>query len=120
MVEDVCQTTLVDKENVEYVKQRLAGEKRVLKVSEFFKAVSDPARIRIVEALSIKILCVCDLAHLLGLSQSATSHHLRTLRDRGIVRYEKMGKMVYYSLDDEHVTEAFKAVFDHALHSPRD
>ncbi|MDH5476699.1 MAG: metalloregulator ArsR/SmtB family transcription factor [Nitrospinota bacterium] len=118
--ETVCEVNLVDKENVDYVKGKLSAQTKALKVAEFFKTLSDPARMRIIEALSIRKLCVCDLAHLLGLSQSATSHHLRTLRDKGVVKYEKTGKIVYYRLDDEHVKGAFSAVLDHVLHQEVD
>ncbi|MDH4182708.1 MAG: metalloregulator ArsR/SmtB family transcription factor [Nitrospinota bacterium] len=116
----LCEVNLVDEKNVNFVKARLSGATKSAQVAEFFKTLSDPARMRIIEALSIKKLCVCDLAHILGLSQSATSHHLRTLRDKAVVKHEKIGKMVYYSLDDEHVSGAFSAVLDHILHSQED
>ena len=117
MTEDIlCEVNLVDKENVDLVKAKLTDAGKTAQAAEFFKTLSDPARMRIIEALSIRKLCVCDLAHILGLSQSSTSHHLRTLRDKRVVRYEKIGKMVYYTLDDEHVAGAFFAVRDHVLH----
>lgn len=110
----------MDRENVELVQSRMTDQKQAMQVAEFFKTLSDPARMRIIEALSIRRLCVCDLAHIVGLSQSATSHHLRSLRDRRVVKFEKIGKMVYYSLDDEHVAGAFKAVLDHVVHREED
>jgi DNA-binding transcriptional ArsR family regulator len=62
-------------------------------------------------------LCVCDLAATLGMSQSATSHQLRTLRQLRLVKNRKEGRQVYYSLDDEHIYSLFKQGLDHALHS---
>jgi len=112
----VCEVNLIDRENVELVKSRMTGRKQARQMAEFFKTLSDPARMRIMEALSIRRLCVCDLAHIVELSQSATSHHLRSLRDKGMVKYEKNGKMVYYSLDDEHVAGAVASALDHISH----
>ncbi|RJP65291.1 MAG: ArsR family transcriptional regulator [Candidatus Abyssobacteria bacterium SURF_17] len=69
-------------------------------LSEIFKVLGDPTRLRIISALSVDELCVCDIAHLLGASISATSHQLRILRHLHLVKHRKEGKMVYYSLDD--------------------
>lgn len=111
----ICEVNLVDRENVELVQSQMANQKQAMQVAEFFKTLSDPARMRIIEALSIRRLCVCDLAYIVGLSQSATSHHLRSLRDKRLVKFEKNGKMAYYSLDDEHVAGAFAAVLKHVV-----
>lgn len=112
----VCGSPLVDAKTVEFVKKRLTGKGKAVQVAEFFKTLSDPGRMRIIEALSIRKLCVCDLAALLETSQSSASHHLRSLRDKGIVKYERTGRIVHYSLDDEHVSGAFSAALKHALH----
>ena len=71
--------------------------------AETFKVLGDPTRLRIAFALSREELCVCDLAVLLGVSQSVVSHSLRALRHMGVVRYRKDGKIAYYRLDDEHI-----------------
>ncbi len=63
-----------------------------------------------------KPLCVCDIANLLGMSQSAISHHLRLLRNLRLVKFRKEGKMVIYSLDDDHVLQLFKQGMDHVIH----
>ncbi len=114
---EVCEITQVDEKGVKYVKERLANDDVTHRVTELFKALADPQRIRIIEALSLKELCVCDLATLLELTQSATSHQLRTLRQSGIVKYRKVGRVVYYSLDDEHVSDIVSAVYKHIDHS---
>ena len=112
----VCAAPIVDTGNVAFVKKRLIRKGKALQVAAFFKTLSDPARMQVIEALAIRRLCVCDLAALLGMSQSSASHHLRTLRDKGIVKYHKTGRIVRYSLDDAHVSRAFAAALRHALH----
>lgn len=100
---DVCSQTVVNLKKVRQVKNRLPGETEILAMAEIFKVLGDPTRIRIVMALSIEELCVCDLATLIGLSVSAISHQLRVLRNLKLVKYRREGKMVYYSLDDHHI-----------------
>ena len=73
--------------------------------AELFKALSDPTRLKIVIALAKEELCVCDIAALLGMTDSAISHQLRPLRNRRLVKYRKDGKMAYYSLDDKHIED---------------
>ena len=75
----------------------------VVALAETFKALGDPTRLRIVTALAQEELCVCDIATLVDVSESAVSHSLRTLRQLRLVRYRKVGKIAYYSLDDTHV-----------------
>ncbi|MEW5944945.1 MAG: metalloregulator ArsR/SmtB family transcription factor [bacterium] len=79
----------------------------VRSLAETFRALGDPSRVRILMALSVEELCVCDLANLLGISISAASHQLRILRGLKVVKYRRNGKMVYYSLDDEHIENLF-------------
>jgi ArsR family transcriptional regulator len=85
-------------------------------LAETFKALSDPSRVRIVSLLASAELCVCDLAAALGMSQSAVSHQLRTLRDLRLVRWRRDGRQIFYALDDEHVAELFQMGLDHVLH----
>jgi ArsR family transcriptional regulator len=80
-------------------------------LAEFFKVFGDPTRIKILSSLSVGEMCVCDIAHLLGMTQSAISHQLRTLKQARLVRNRKDGKVVYYALDDEHV----KQIIDQGL-----
>jgi ArsR family transcriptional regulator len=75
----------------------------VVTLAETFRVLGDPTRLKLVAALAQEELCVCDLATLLGASQSAVSHSLRALRQLRLVRYRKVGKIAYYSLDDAHI-----------------
>ncbi len=113
---DTCETRLTDSSAVEHVVERLSGERELAGMAEMFKALAEPTRIKIIEALSLRELCVCDLSVVLGMSQSATSHQLRLLRHLGLVRFRKAGKVCYYSLDDDHVSELLSAVREHNLH----
>ena len=85
------------------VKNRLLGGRTVDAVSDVFKLLGDPTRVRLVDALAHGERCVCDLATLVGLSESAISHQLRLLRAARLVRVRRSGRMAFYSLDDHHV-----------------
>ncbi|SDI19966.1 DNA-binding transcriptional regulator, ArsR family [Desulfosporosinus hippei DSM 8344] len=82
-------------------------------MAELFKTLGDPTRVRIMDVLAKNEFCVCDLAELLELSQSATSHQLRVLRSNHLVKYRREGKMVYYSLDDHHVMALYREGLEH-------
>ena len=85
----------------------------VTTLAETFKILGDPTRIKIAFALSKEELCVCDIANLLGVSQSAVSHSLRTLRQMKLVRFRKEGKIAYYTLDDDHIANLLDEGFRH-------
>jgi DNA-binding transcriptional ArsR family regulator len=85
------------------VRSRLLGGRSVEAVAEVFKLLGDPTRVRIVDALAHGERCVCDLASLVGLSESAVSHQLRLLRAARLVRVRRSGRMAFYTLDDHHV-----------------
>lgn len=114
--EDVCETVFTDEKAVAYVRKRLSDESKTHQIAEVFKALADPTRIRVIETLSIRELCVCDLANLLCMTQSAISHQLRILRQNGVLKYRKDGRIVYYSLDDEHVSQLLNSVSSHVSH----
>ena len=84
--------------------------------AELFAILADPTRLRLVAALAERELCVCDLAATLGLSESAVSHQLRLLRERGLVRARRDGRLVYYALDDAHVATLYAGALDHVTH----
>jgi DNA-binding transcriptional ArsR family regulator len=86
-------------------------------LAETFRALGDPMRVRILDALSRAELCVCDLARLVGLSESATSHQLRLLRSLRLVRTRRAGRMVYYALDDDHIRKLFAYGLEHVEES---
>lgn len=101
--EGICEVDLVHPEAVRRVREALPEEAATRRVAEVFGVLSDPTRARIVYALSVEELCVCDVAAVAGLSVSAASHQLKRLRDRGIVDYRKEGRLAFYRLADEHV-----------------
>lgn len=109
----VCETICVHRDLIESVQETLIPGEQVLQLADLFKTLGDPTRVRIMDALAQKEFCVCDLAALLDLSQSATSHQLRILRSNHLVKYRREGKMVYYSLDDDHVTALYRQGLEH-------
>lgn len=108
-----CSDTQQHAENVNKVKAGMLSERDFLFMAELFKALGDYTRVRILYALSINELCVCALAEVLEMSQSAISHQLRLLRAAKLVRYRKEGKNVFYALDDEHVRMLVTQGLDH-------
>ena len=82
-------------------------------LAEFFKVFADSTRMKIIYALMEKELCVCDIAKIVGKTQSAISHQLRVLKQAKLVKFKKVGKTVYYSLDDDHIYQIYKLVKEH-------
>ncbi len=113
---DRCEVTCIDQERVRQIMPRLIDGLTATRLAEIFKALGDPTRIRILSALSQAELCVCDLSAALGMSQSAISHQLRLLRTLRLVKGDKRGRMVYYSLDDDHIRDLFRSGMDHVSH----
>lgn len=109
----VCEVNCIHTELIKSVGERLIPEEQVNHLAELFKTLGDPTRIRIMDALAKSEFCVCDLVELLNLSQSATSHQLRVLRNNHLVKYRREGKMVYYSLDDDHVSALYREGIEH-------
>jgi DNA-binding transcriptional ArsR family regulator len=101
-------TTFIEKEKVRSVKKKMKTERFFHYLAETFKAMSDPTRTKIIYALCQENeLCVHDLAVIIGTSNSAISHQLRTLRNMKLVKYNKVGKAAFYSLDDIHINNLF-------------
>ncbi len=115
-ITDRCEIYHVNEEMVRQAQAQLVDGLNATQLAEFFKALSDPTRVRIISALSAAELCVCDLAATLGMSQSAISHQLRLLRQLRLVKRRKAGQIVFYSLDDEHVSALFHQGMDHVQH----
>jgi DNA-binding transcriptional ArsR family regulator len=116
--EHACGLNEIDHEAVSYVQARALGPDTVDCLSRLFSSLSDPTRLKILHALLVtKELCVCDLAAVADLSVSAVSHQLRLLRDRNVVHARRDGRMVFYSLVDEHVTDLMAAGIDHSCHA---
>jgi DNA-binding transcriptional ArsR family regulator len=110
---DVCEVYYVNEEHVEKARKALSPEREIVALAETFRNLGDPTRVKILQALTVEELCVCDLAKLLGVSESATSHQLRVLRSQRLVRFRKEGKMAYYSLDDEHINTLMREALRH-------
>ncbi len=92
---------------------------RVAEVARAFKALSDPTRVRLVAAILDREKCVHDLCSELELEQSTVSHQLRILRDQDLVRHRKVGRHVYYALDDAHIRALFELALTHVSHGKR-
>jgi DNA-binding transcriptional ArsR family regulator len=88
-------------------------DRTVVELAETFKVLAEPTRIRILQAISDEELCVCDIAAVVNATQSAISHQLRILRSARLVKSRRDGKMVYYSLDDDHVRNLFEEGIRH-------
>ncbi|MBI5203961.1 MAG: helix-turn-helix transcriptional regulator [Nitrospirae bacterium] len=108
-----CEITFVNKRSVAQVKKRLKPDSTINQLSETFKVLGDTTRLKIIYALSQAELCVCDIAALFGLTESAVSHQLRILRNMRLVKYRRDGKKAYYTLDDEHIDSLFKEGLKH-------
>lgn len=114
---ECCAERLIHPDNVNKALDTLIDGPTSLNLANLFSALSDPTRLRILSALRSGELCVCDLSSTLGMTQSAVSHQLRILRNLAIVKNRKSGRVVYYSLDDEHIADLFARGLEHAEHS---
>lgn len=114
---EICEVSAIDEVTLNEIKESLYEEEVVNHLAQIFKALADPTRLKIIYVLSKSSLCVCDIASLLDMTQSAISHHLRLLRNLRLVKFKKEGKMAIYSLDDDHVLQLFKQGMDHVNHS---
>lgn len=112
-IADACEVFVADPKRVARVRAGLIGSREVDRLAETFRALGDPTRVRILDALSQDELCVCDVATLIGLSESAVSHQLRLLRNLRLVRARREGRMVFYSLDDQHIVTLFQQGLRH-------
>ena len=111
--DEACDTQYIDQERVEAVLRSLVGRDDAQDVANVFRVLADPTRVAIVHALSLAELCNCDLASILGVTESAVSHQMRELRLMKIVSAEKRGRMVYYRLTDTHIRHIFEDTLRH-------
>ena len=117
---DSCEIDYVDELKVQRARQAMPDDEAVATLTDTFKTLGDPTRLRIVAALAapaVEELCVCDLAMLLGASSSAVSHSLRALRHLRLVRFRRQGKIAYYRLDDSHVASLIAEGLRHVVAS---
>jgi DNA-binding transcriptional ArsR family regulator len=113
---DNCSETIIDERRVQQAQHALLPDPDATRLADTFKALADPTRVRIISVLAHTELCVCDLSATLDMSQSAVSHQLRLLRQMRLVKNRKAGRMVYYSLDDEHIKDLFQRGLEHIQH----
>jgi DNA-binding transcriptional ArsR family regulator len=105
---DRCDCGTIHDEVVAAVRGRMPDEELLLDLADLFKVFGDSTRVKILCALQYSEMCVCDIAALLGMSKSSISHQLRTLRQTKLVKNRRDGKIVYYSLDDDHIGTIFR------------
>jgi DNA-binding transcriptional ArsR family regulator len=98
---------------VKAVRQALFGEDVAASLAELFKALGDPTRVKILFSLMTRELCVCDLTAVIGISESAVSHQLKVLRTLRLVKFRREGKILYYSLADDHIEKLFAQGLEH-------
>ena len=112
-VADICDGIHIHEDALKIVREQIPDEDELYNLTELFRIFGDSTRVRILYALSATELCVCDIAALLGLSQSAVSHQLRALKSVRLVKSRRDGRTVYYSLDDNHVQTIIKQGLEH-------
>ena len=110
-----CEVTIIHEDILEKVRVGLTDENHLRKMAEMFKVMNDPTRLKIINALLLSEMCVCDIAALMDMTQPTISHHLKILRQSELIKYRRDGKVVYYSLDDEHISILFQNGLEHAL-----
>ncbi len=110
-----CQEQVVHKEIVNQVYNHMPEDETLYDLADFFKVFGDCTRIKVLYALFESEMCVCDIADLLNMSQSAISHQLRVLKQSRLVKYRREGKTVYYSLNDHHIKTIFNQGLEHIL-----
>lgn len=103
----------INQDTVRKISRQMISDDKLSDLAEFFKVFGDFTRIKIICALLESELCVCELAVLLGLTQSAISHQLKVLKGERLVRFRREGKVVYYSLDDYHIKNIFDQGINH-------
>jgi len=108
-----CDCEVIHQDIVNKVGELMPTDESVTKLTNLYKMFSDPTRLKIMWALLCNEMCVCDLAVLLNMTKSAISHQLKSLRTTNLVKFRKEGKVVYYSLSDDHVKDIFEKGFEH-------
>jgi ArsR family transcriptional regulator len=108
-----CDCGVIHEDTVARVRAAMPDAKTLYGVADLYKLFADGTRVKILWALSVDAMCVCDLAVLLGMTKSAISHQLRSLRLANLDRYDRRGKVVYYSLADRHVKDIFENAVAH-------
>ena len=109
----VCEVEIVDEKKVIDAKKKIANVDQVFEMADIFKLLGEPTRLKIILSLINSELCVCDLAAAMESNVSTVSHQLRLLRNARLVKYRKEGKMVFYSIDDNHIVDTLQKIKEH-------
>ena len=112
---DRTDCTVIHQEVVDHVKERMPSDDLLLDLADTFKLFSDSTRLKILYALTEAEMCVCDISVLLGMSKSSVSHQLQVLKQSNLIKYRKAGRVVYYSLADDHVRTICRMGMEHVL-----
>ena len=110
---ETCESEIIHEDTVKKVKATFPKDEMIFDLADFYKIFGDTTRVKILYALDKSELCVCDISALLGMSVSAVSHQLRALRESDLVRTKRDGKVIYYSLADEHVKSILECGIEH-------
>ena len=116
MTTDRCEVHEVHPERVREAKKKLLSDEMYASLAQTFSALADSNRAKIIYSLMDGELCVCDIAAVVGISESAVSQHLRILRNLRLVKQRKGGRMMYYSVDDDHIGTLLEVCLEHARH----
>lgn len=111
----MCDCNAIDEKQVAQAKSNMLSDEILFCISDFYKALSDSTRVKIVNALDAQELCVGDICQILNMTKSAVSHQLQNLKDMNLIKSRRQGKQVFYSLSDEHVKQVFEISTQHVL-----
>lgn len=114
--EYICDCNMVHEEMVKDTLSKMPETEILHNLADFFKIMGDTTRCKLLFALLQNEMCVCDLANVLSMTKSSISHQLTKMKDIGLVKSRKEGKTVYYSLDDDHISEIFEVGLEHIYH----
>lgn len=112
-MQELCERRVIHDDRVQTARDYLLNYSSLDSMSDLFKAVADPGRLKILLALATQEMCVCDLAALLEVSESAASHQIRILRNMNLVKNRRDGQVLYYRLVDDHVMQLVRVAYDH-------
>ena len=113
---EICDCNVIHEAIVNQTKEKMLDNDFINQISLFFKILGDNTRVKILFSLDNNEMCVCDIANVLNMTKSSISHQLSFLKQNNIVKCNRVGKEVYYSLDDEHVKEVFEVAISHIKH----
>lgn len=115
-----CDCEVIHNELVEKVVKNALDDELVICIADFYKAMSDSTRVKILNLLEMQELCVCDISFILNMTKSAVSHQLKNLKEMNLIKGRKQGKEVWYSLADRHIKDVFDVSLEHIMENRED